>query len=396
MTRRAPLLRRLGLGLFGVLLLGALAFVAMRSGPLAPTRITVHTVQEGSFIPALFGIGTVEARRAYLIGPTTAGRVLRVLVDVGDTVRAGQLLAEMDPVDFAERLAALDASLARGASTVAAVEAQRKDALARRELAAISARRYAELAEKNFVSTGSLEGKVQEQTSADAAVSAVDANLAAARQDLLRLGAERAALRQQRDNVRLLAPADGLVTSRDAEAGSTVVAGQPVLRLIEPASQWVKVRFDQGRSRGLAPGLPASIALRSSPTQPLPGKLVRVEAVSDSVTEERLAQVAFERIPAALALGELAEVTVSLPATAKALQVPNASIKRLGDKTGVWVLDGHALRFAPVRLGQASLDGQVQVLDGLRQAEQVVVYSDKELVGGSRIQVVDTITGSAP
>ena len=148
MKLNALMSRRVGLGLLGVLLLGALAFVVMRSGPLAPTRVTVIEVTEGRLTPALFGIGTVEARRSYLIGPTTAGRVRKVSVDVGDTVKAGQLLAEMDPVDLDDRLAALDASIARAGSAAAAVEAQRKDALARRELAAINARRYVDLGEK--------------------------------------------------------------------------------------------------------------------------------------------------------------------------------------------------------------------------------------------------------
>ena len=206
MKLKSLLSRRVGLGLLGLLLLGALAFVVMRSGPLAPTRVTVIEVTEGRLTPALFGIGTVEARRSYLIGPTAAGRVRKVSVDVGDAVKAGQLLAEMDPVDLDERLAALDASIARAGSAAAAVEAQRKDALAKRELAAINARRYVDLGEKNFISAGVVEGKLQEQTSADAAVSGADANLAAARQDLKRLAAERAGLLQQRDNVRLLAP----------------------------------------------------------------------------------------------------------------------------------------------------------------------------------------------
>ena len=125
--------RRLGLGLLVAMLIGALAFVVMRSGPLAATRVTVHEVADGSISASLFGIGTVEARRAYLIGPTAAGRVLRVAVDVGDSVKAGQLLAEMDPVDLDERLAALDASIARAGSAAAAVQAQRKDALAKQE-----------------------------------------------------------------------------------------------------------------------------------------------------------------------------------------------------------------------------------------------------------------------
>ena len=390
----ASLKRTLGLGLLVVALLGTLVFVFMRSGPLAPTRVTVQEVQSASLAPALLGIGTVEARRAYLIGPTAAGRVLSVAVDVGDAVQAGQRLAEMDPVDIDERLAALDASIARAGSTVAAVQAQRRDALARRELAAINARRYADLAERSFISAGALEARLQEQTSADAVVAAADANLAAARQDTSRLAAERAALRQQRDNVRLVAPAVGVVTHRDAEPGSTVVAGQAVLRLVDPASLWVKVRFDQGRSGGLAAGLPASIALRSDPTQPVPGRVARIEAVSDSVTEERLAQVGFDRLPAGVTIGELAEVTVSLPATAQTLVVPNAAVQRQGGRTGVWLAEGRGVRFAAVRLGQAGLDGRVQVLEGLQAGDPVVVYSEKEVGPDSRIQVVDSLAGA--
>jgi HlyD family secretion protein len=404
MKLKSLLSRRVGLGLLGLLLLGALAFVVMRSGPLAPTRVTVIEVTEGRLTPALFGIGTVEARRSYLIGPTAAGRVRKVSVDVGDAVKAGQLLAEMDPVDLDERLAALDASIARAGSAAAAVEAQRKDALAKRELAAINARRYVDLGEKNFISAGVVEGKLQEQTSADAAVSGADANLAAARQDLKRLAAERAGLLQQRDNVRLLAPSDGVVVSRDAEAGSTVVAGQAVLRLIEPSSLWVKVRFDQGRSAGLAPGLQAQIVLRSNPSKPIAGKVSRVEAISDSVTEERVAQVAFDSLPAGVSVGELAEVTLAMPPQALALLVPNASIKRrvdpsgtqAGEQAAVWLLEGNSLRLAPVRLGQSSLDGRVQVLGGLKAGDRVVVYSEKELVTGGRIKVVDRLTGPAP
>lgn len=388
--------RRLGLALLGLLLLAALAFVLMRSGPLAPTRVTVVKATEGTFEPALFGIGTVEARRSYVIGPTVAGRVRRVVVDVGDSVTAGQLVAEMDPVDLDERAAALDASMARANSAVAGTQAQRTDALARKELAAINARRYVELGEKNFISASAVEARLQEQASANAGVSGADAALAGARHDLQRLAAERAGLRQLRANVRLLAPADGVVISRDAEMGSTVVAGQAVIRLIEPSSLWVKVRLDQGRSSGLAAGQRAAILLRSNPATPLAGKVARVEAVSDSVTEERTALVSFDQLPAGVAVGELAEVTLTLARTAPALLLPNASLKRQNEQTGVWRLEGGALRFQPVRIGQASLEGQVQVLHGLNAGDEVVVYSEKELAAGTRIKVVDALAGARP
>ena len=382
------------LGLLVLLLLIVFVFIIRRAGPMAPVRVTVVQAATSTITPALYGIGTVEARRSYLIGPTAASRVLRVLVDVGDAVKAGQLLAEMDPVDLDSRLAALNASVARAHSVVAAADAQTADTQARMVLAQTSARRYTELAQQNFVSSGAVEAKAQEQASAQAASRSAQANLLATRQDLVRLKAEHAALVQQRQNLRLVATQDGVVMSRDAEPGSTVVAGQSVIKLVDPGSLWVKARFDQARSAGLAPGLAADIVLRSNAGVILRGKLARVELQGDSVTQERTAQIAFDALPVGISLGELAEVTLSLPGTAPSLVLPNAAIKRYDGQTGVWLLNEGRLSFAPLRLGQSSLDGQVQVLEGLKAGEQVVVYSEKDIDANSRIEVVKSLVAS--
>ncbi|MGE5115695.1 MAG: efflux RND transporter periplasmic adaptor subunit, partial [Betaproteobacteria bacterium] len=191
--------------------------------------------------------------------------------------------------------------------------------------------------------------------------------------------------------LRLLAPADALVVGRDAEPGSAVMAGQPVVRLVEPASLWVRTRFDQGRAAGLAVGLPAAVALRSNPDSPLAGRVARIEAVSDSVTEERIVQVAFDRMPAGVSIGELAEVTVRLPPAPASLVVPNASVRQRGDQTGVWLAGDGRPRFVPVRLGAAGLDGRVQVLDGIAAGDLVVVHSERDLAANSRIRVVDAL-----
>jgi len=396
MKQAGSAMRRLLIVFVGLALVAGVGFVFLRSGPLAPVRVTTAEVGEGTVSPALFGIGTVEARRSYLIGPTGAGRVLRVLVDVGDRVEPGQLLAEMDPVDLDERIAAIDASLARAASAVAASDAQKRDAQARSELAGINAQRYIELGEKQFVSPSAVEARLQEKDSALAAVQAAEANLAGARQEITRLRAERDALSRQRANVRLAAPAAGIVVARDAEPGSTVVAGQAVVKLVEPASLWVRTRFDQGRSAGLASGLPAQIVRRSDPAVTHTGKVARVELVSDSVTEERVAQVSFDSIPDGLSVGEMAEVTLALAQGKPTIVVPNAAILRRGDKVGAWVVDEGRLRFASLRTGVAGLDGRVQVLDGLKAGERIVVHAEQALSERSRIRIVDALSSRAP
>ena len=388
--------RKSGLGFFAVVLLAGFGFVIARSGPLAPTKVTTVRVASGTVSPALFGIGTVEARRGYLIGPTAAGRVQAVHVDVGDAVKAGQLLAEIDPVDLDERLRSIDAAHARAASAVAAAEAQRTDALARRNLAELAARRYRELGEKNFVSASAVDAKLQELASAEAAAEAGSANLGGARQELIRVKADRDGLRQQRDNLRLLAPSDGIVTSRDAEAGSTVIAGQAVVRMVEPESLWVKVRLDQGRSRGLAVGQAAEIALRSNAAAPLAGKVARIEPVSDSVTEERIALVAFNRIPAGLGIGEMAEVTVHTADARTGPILPNAAIKQTQQGAGVWKIQDGRPHLIGVKLSSASLDGAVQVAAGLSVDDEIIVHSERELTEGARVKVVDRLAEPQP
>lgn len=390
-ARGFALPRQVWFGLFGVLLLAALAWAVLKSGPLAPIKVTVVQAARGDLSPGLFGIGTVAAQRAYVVGPTVAGRVKRVLVDVGDAVRAGQLLAEMEPVDLDARVTAADAAMSRADGAVATSAAQLRDAVSRQQLAASEVRRYVDLGNKGFVSASVIDSKRQQQASADAQVAAAEASLASARQDVARLDAERAGARQQRGNVRLLAPVDGMVTARDAEPGSTVVAGQAVLKLVDPASLRVRTRVDQGRSVGLRAGLPAQVVLRARPDESLPGKLSRVDPLSDSVTEERVADVVFDVLPPGLSIGDMAEVTLQLPTLNDVLLVPNAALRQRAGRTGVWLRADGRLRFVAAKAGARSLDGRVQILDGLKAGEEVVLHSERDLDDGSRIAVVDAL-----
>ncbi|MGB7989532.1 MAG: efflux RND transporter periplasmic adaptor subunit [Candidatus Methylophosphatis roskildensis] len=388
-----PKLRVLLLVLLGALLAVGFVFVMVRSGPMAPVRVTTAKAGASSLENAVFGIGTTEARRSYQIGPTVASRVKRVWVDVGESVHSGQLLAEMDPVDLDERSLAAAAAMARARHNVDAASAQLRDAQARQQVASRNAQRYAALGEKSFFSRSAVEAKQQEAESARAASTAAAAQLEAARLDLARLSAERAAMDKQRANIRLHAPEAGIVTSRDAEPGSTLIAGQSVVRLVDPHSVWVKTRVDQARAGDIRAGQPARILLRSRPGQPLAGKVARVEIDSDSVTEERIVQVAFDPLPQVFSLGELAEVTIVTAHAADVLAVPNAAVHIRGESAGVWRIDGSGIEFVPIRKGATSLDGRVVVLEGLSGGEIVVAHSERELKPGDAVKVVDKLDG---
>lgn len=376
-------LSRQTLGLLAVFvpLIALFFFTAMRSGPLAPVAVKVIQVKTRSLRPERFGIGTVEARYRYLIGPTAPGRLLRVEKDVGDRVAAGTLLGEMDPVGLDEQLAAL-------AAREDAVSARLADAKARMDFSSAQRERYEALLKTDAASRETVALKQQEATSAQAALEAAEA-------DIVQVQKERDALLQQREELRLIAPVDGLVIARNTEPGSTLVAGQAAFEMLDPNHLWIHARFDQFTAAGLKAGQAAQITLRSRPGQIFPGKVLRVEPLADAVTEELLAKIVFDPPPAALPpVGELAEVTVALPETDARPVIPNGALRRVSGQLGVWVLErGKSLRFAPVKTGVSTLDGTVQILEGLDEGETVVTHSKTALSAKSRVKITDSISG---
>ena len=374
--------RTLALIVVLVPLLALFVYVALRSGPLAPVSVVLATVENKGLSPALFGIGTVEARYTYKIGPTFAGRVKHLDVHVGDRVKAGQVLGKIDPVDLDERIKAQNAALKRA-------NAQLSEAQARKDYAQIQASRYDQLLKARSTSEEVVATKQQELLIAEA-------GLTAAREELSRVRSEHAALEAQRSNLSLIAPVDVLVVSRDADPVTTVVAGQAVVEWIDPNTIWVNVRFDQIRAQGLAAGLSARITLRSQAGKQHVGRVLRVEPLADAVTEETLAKIVFDKIPDPMPpIGELAEVTISLPTLAAAPVIPNAAIRHIDGRLGVWQVINGDLRFTRISLGTADLEGHVQVREGLRIGDKVVAYSENTLNKRSRIHVVDHIKGVA-
>jgi HlyD family secretion protein len=369
-----------------VLLLMIVGWLLYAKGPLGPTKVTVASVQKQSFKAGVFGIGTVDARLTYAIGPTQAGRVLKVFADQGDKVAAGKVLGEMDPVDLEQKISSAAASMSKSQSALLVSEALVRDASSRNKLAQASADRYSSLFKANAISQETVDVKNNEANTTRASHESALALLESARGEIARATAEYAALISQRNNLQLISPVDGLVVSRDAEPGATVVAGQSVFRLVDPSTVWIRTRVDQARFHGISVGQPAAIVLRSRPDKILPGKVARLEVQADSVTEERFVDVVFNEAPGALPLGELAEVTIDFPVIPDAIVVPAAALKKQGKQNGVWMLDGGRLRFQPVDIGAQSLDGKVQILKGLSPEDSVVVYSQQLLSDGLKVR----------
>ncbi|HEY9099730.1 MAG TPA: efflux RND transporter periplasmic adaptor subunit [Thiobacillus sp.] len=374
-----------------VLVVGGLAFVAAfvwlltTSGPLAPVGVEFASVSRADLKPGVYGIGTVEAQHDYAVGPIQAGRVLSVRVDQGDVVKIGQLLAEIDPIDLSQRAEAARNGTARARQAAEAAQAQVAEADSRAQLAQANNERYQALVKQKFIAKEMADSRRHEAAAAAAALTAARANAAGAQRDIRRAEAELRGIGQLQNSLQLVSPIDGVVTAREAEPGATVVAGQAVVRLVDPTRLWVRARVDQARAQGIQVGQAADIVLRSAPGKALPGKVVRIDLQSDAVTEERIVNVAFVAAPDQLYLGELAEVDIQLKGVSNVLTVPRAAIVQLNGQGGVWQSDdGHA-RFMPIKLGVHTPE-RVQVVSGLDAGSRIIVYSAKQLEDGVRVR----------
>jgi len=388
--------RKAALVAAGIGVAALLGWLVTSQGPLAPAKVTVSKVERGTLVASTFGIGTVEARRGYAIGPTVASRVLRVLVDQGEPVKAGQLVAELDPVDLLERVTSGELAVERAASTIRAAQAQLAEAESRAGTAASNARRHAELRAQGFVSQEAADAKAHEANAAKAGVDAAQAQLAAARRDHERAQSDVAGTGKLRAQARLVSPVDGVVSARLVEPGTTVVAGQAIVQVIDPATLWVRARIDQAQSGGVRVGQAAGIVMRSDAKRVHRGEVQRVDLVSDAVTEERIVNVGFAARPEAISVGDLVEVTIRIAELADVRSVPTAAVKRVDRQDGVWRASEGRVTFRPVKVGTTTLDGRSQILEGLDDGDEVVVHSEQALKPEAKVRVVTAIVRPAP
>ena len=368
-----------------VAVIGVIALIMIK-GPLAPITVNTTRLQTGDLKPAVFGVGTVQARRSYNIGFTRAGRLLSLMVDQGDRVERGQLLGKMDPVDLPQRIRSADLLLQKTEHLVLASEAAVREARERAEQAQREMLRYQKLAKQKQVSQELADTRASDARAAEDKVAEAEATLDAVRHDFERMQEDIKALNVQLNELSLLSPASGVISARNLEPGSVVGAGVAVLNLIEPQSLWVQVRIDQAASGAIQKGQTVAIELRHQAGRIFSGRVDRIEMVADSLTEERLIDVAFDDIPQDISIGMLANATIALPSVKQAQWLPAAAVAYQQGKPGVWRIEQDKVVFAPVKTGVKTLDGKVQITDGLSAQDEIVLYAAKPLQAGSKVK----------
>lgn len=357
-------MRALHLGLTGMMVV-ALAACGGHGEPAEAPRPALVVHPGGGGLAALSAYaGEIRARQESPLSFRIGGNLVRREVSAGDTVRQGQLLAVLDPGDQALQAQAAQAQLAAAEADLTR---------ARGDLA-----RYSKLVDQQLISRSAYDAQL-------AAFKAAEGQAQAAR-------AQADVARNQAGYTQLRAPRDGVIASRQAEAGQVVGAGQTIYTLAADSGRDVVIALPENRIREFRLGQPVLVELWNAPGERLPGAIREISAAADPQTRTFAAKVNLPGAAAqAVELGQSARVYVAETGPQAELRVPLSAVQRdANGRTAVWVVDPrtHQVKSRPVGLGRYG-DVDVPVLSGVAASDWIVAAGGHLLREGQAVAPVD-------
>ncbi len=312
----------------------------------------------------------VRARTESRLGFRVGGKVNRRLVELGQSVTRGQVLAQLDPQDLQLAQEAARAGLA-------AAEAQATQAAA-------NYKRFVELKSQGFISAAELERH-------DTMNKAAQASLRQAR-------AQAGVQGNQTSYAALTADAPGVITGVDLEPGMVVGAGMPVLTLAHdgPRDVVFSVPEDMGPTVRSLMGKPGALKARRWGTQDwVPVTLREVAAATDPLTRTYLVKADVGR--AGFELGQTATVGMNAPVrAAQGVRVPVNALAERGGKSVLWVLDGKTMTVNPVEVTTKDITGNlILVSQGIQPGQEIVTAGVHVLTPGQKVRRYQAPNASA-
>jgi RND family efflux transporter MFP subunit len=298
-------------------------------------------------------------------------------VDIGDHVKAGDLLAQLAVPE-------LDDQISQNEATLVQLKAALEQAEANRELAEVTWGRDQPLVHDGWVTQQQGTVDIDTVKANKAAVAVAQANVAAQENQLK-------VLRQNRDYASVIAPFDGVITKRNVDVGSLVqgnaTSGTFMFTIMQSDVMRVWVYVPQDSAFGLAPGVDAVVRVPEIPGRTFSGKVTRIARALETSTRTLLTEIDISNPDGALQPGSYCIVELNIPVKTPSLIVPaDATIFNQNGLQVAVVEDGtvHIRKVSVTR----DLGTQVEVDDGVKQGDQVIVNPPVTLVEGSKVRAV--------
>jgi len=297
-------------------------------------------------------------------------------VDIGDNVKAGELLAHITAPEIEHQIQQAQASI--GQSQAALQQAQ-----ANAELANVTWGRDKPLVQQGWVTKQ--QGSVDEQT-----LQAQQAAVGVAQQNLAAQQAQLKVLQQQQDYQSVVAPFDGTITQRNIDVGSLVQAdattGTFMFTIMQSNVIRTYVHVPQDAAFGLEPGVGAKVRVPEIPGGEFPGKVTRVADALEPNTRTLLTEVDIPNPDGALSPGIYCAVELDIPRKVPSLTVPADAVVFNADGLRVAVLANGTAHFQKIAVTR-DLGTVVEVSEGVKPGDQVVLNPPVNLAEGDKVDV---------
>ncbi len=346
--------------------------------------------QRADFVPTL-RVATVKASDSTMLVtlPATtlafaqanvyaraSGYIDKRNVDIGDHVKEGQLLAQITAPE-------LDHQIAQAEATLGQTQATLRQNQANADLANVTWQRDKPLVDKGWVTRQ--QGDVDRL-----GLQAQQATVGVAQSNIAAQQAQLSVLRQQKDYQSVVAPFDGVITQRNIDVGSLVQAdttsGTFMFTIMQSNVIRTQVYVPQDQAFGLAPGVEADIRVPEIPGRTFPGKVTRLADALSSGTRTLLTEIDVPNPDEALSPGVYCTVELHIPRKVPSLIVPADAIIFNADGLHVAVLEDGTAHYRKVTVTR-DFGTTVDVSDGVKAGDQVILNPPVDLPDGSKVQV---------
>jgi HlyD family secretion protein len=393
------------------------------AGP-PPVPVSAAPIRQGAIESTYTLTGTIIAGQQANLSSVISGQVRAVDAQIGDRVRKGQLLVQIDDsslrATLAQNEAALAASEARlrssvanSAGTASTTQAGLTSAQVAFDAASSNLTRTQSLFKQGFVSQSAMDQASSQFAAAQSAlrtaqVAAQNANMStgsasSAQADVAGLRAaaaqDSAAIQftlTQIDQAAVTAPFDGVVTQRSVDPGSLASPGTPLLQVSSMDPAFVAVGIPDSDLGSVTTGTAATISLDALPGRNWTGTVANLNAATNAGTLSYLARIAIPNPQLALKAGMVANVAFVAARHDRALIVPRTAIAATQDGSAVYFVEKGKAKLVAVKVGLQTQDQAEISGAGIEAGRTVITERPDSLQDGSPVQVVTALAGAAP
>lgn len=313
-------------------------------------------------------------------------------VDIGDHLKAGTVMAEIEAPEVDQQVAQVQATLAHAEAALAQAKAAQKQADTRMQLAKVTVDRWKQLVTKGVVSKQDGDDKQGAYDGAVADLDAAAANVTAAIADINAQKANLARMEQMRSFEKVVAPFDGVVTARNVDPGTLITAGsasdkRELFRMAKEGELRIFVQVPQSYSAAIHTGENAVIRVNEFQGKQFPGKIVRTSESLDPSTRTLLTEIHIPNPNHMLRPGMFSSVKFTLDRTVKSILAPaGVMLFNAAGPQVVIVRPDQKLHFQKVTPGR-DYGSTIELVGGVNPGDQAVLNPTDDLSEGMKVEV---------